>query len=238
MADRPGGGGVAAVDRAFAIVAAVAEEIEPISLARIAAATGFYKSTVLRLLASIEAAGYVSRLADGRYAIGPAAQRLGTAYERSNPFRNYVQPVLKALVDEGSESASFHVRCGPDRRLCLFRVDSRHPTLDRINPGDVLPLDRGAAGRVLAAFDEPGDARLAQVRVTCFAQSLGEREVGCSGLAAPVFTADTRLAGALSLSGPTERFTPDMIATWRPRLITAAVGLSGVLGGDYPATAG
>lgn len=227
--------GVAAVDRAFAIISVVTNATEPVSLARIAADTGLYKSTVLRLLGSIQAAGYVSRLADGRYVFGPAIGRLSSAYERSNPLRHHVAPVLAALVQQGSESASFHVASGT-HRLCLYRADSAHATLDRISAGDVLPLERGAAGRVLLAFTGSAEAGADAVRAECFAQSTGEREAGCSGMAAPVLRNGGELAGALSLSGPSERFNPEMVATWRPRLLAAARELSQALGGEFPLT--
>jgi DNA-binding IclR family transcriptional regulator len=39
-----------------------------------------YKSTALRLLASLEHAGLVQRHADGRYALGPEVARLNAVY--------------------------------------------------------------------------------------------------------------------------------------------------------------
>lgn len=226
--------GVAAVDRALAIVAAVAAAPLPCSLAQLAEATGFYKSTILRLLGSLEKAGYVIRLRQGTYALGATAFRLGIAYERSNPLGQVIPPLLDELVRSGSESASFHIRQGQEERICLFRVDSRHSTLDRIDAGDVLPLHRGAAGRILLAFDgEQGEA-FKTLRADHFAVSLGEREQGCAGMAAPVFGADGGLQGAVSLSGAAERFTYAAIEEWRPRLLAAAAEMTRELGGRYP----
>lgn len=226
-----GNGGVAAVDRALTIVAAIAAAPAPCTLAQLAEATTYYKSTILRLLSSLERAGYVIRLRQGTYALGAMAFRLGAAYERSNPLREIVVPVLADLVEGGSESASFHVRQGRDSRICLFRVDSHHSTLDRIDAGDVLPLDRGAAGRIIVAFDGDASAQYDALRRDHFAISLGEREPGCAGMAVPVFGAEGILQGALSLSGPAERFTKASIATWRPRLAAAAAELTRILGG-------
>lgn len=225
--------GVASVDRALAIVAAVADSSDPMSLAGLAAATGFYKSTILRLLGSLEKAGYIVRLRDGSYALGAMAFRLGAAYERSNPLRRVVPAALRDLVESGSESASFHVRQG-SKRICLFRVDSNHATLDRVNAGDVLPLERGAAGRVLLAFGGADGEIFDAVRRSAFALSLGEREPGCAGMAAAVFGASGLLAGAISLSGPADRFTDAAIARWRPHLLEAAASLTGLLGGSWP----
>jgi DNA-binding IclR family transcriptional regulator len=209
--------GVAAVDRAFAILGALAERDDPGALADIARATGFYKSTILRLAASLEAAGYLTRLEDGRWMLGGSAHRLGLAYERQNPLRRHVVPVLRELVEQGTESASFHVRHG-DARLCLFRVNSHHSTLDRVEAGAILPLDRGAAGRILRG-DETHRTAL----------SRGERDPSCAGLAAPVF-GPAGLVGALSLSGPGERFTEEAVARMETLLLAATDRVGQALG--------
>lgn len=218
--------GVAAVDRAFAILGAVAGRDEPSTLAEIARATGFYKSTILRLAASLEGAGYLVRLRDGRYALGGSALRLGLAYEQQNPLRQHVVPVLQALVDQGTESASFHIRHGADTRLCLFRVNSRHSTLDRVEAGALLPLDRGAAGRILLAHGAEGAGGAAPT-----ALSRGERDPSCAGLAAPVF-GPAGLVGALSLSGPAERFTEEAVARMEKLLLEATGRITRELGGN------
>ncbi len=62
--------GVAAVDRAFTILAALADQTDPSTLADLARRTGLYKSTIHRILASVENAGYAARLHDGRYGLG------------------------------------------------------------------------------------------------------------------------------------------------------------------------
>lgn len=68
--------GVAAVDRAFLILSAFQEGDNPLSLALLARRTGLYKSTILRLMQSLIRAGFVVRLPDGNYVVGPAPSRL------------------------------------------------------------------------------------------------------------------------------------------------------------------
>ena len=62
---RPGQGGVAAVDRAFAILAAFGPQDRSMTLAELGRRTGLYKSTILRLIESIERAGFLRRTDDG-----------------------------------------------------------------------------------------------------------------------------------------------------------------------------
>lgn len=230
--ERDGAGGVAAVERALTIASALAEAGEPLTLAALARRTGYYKSTLLRLLVSLVRFGYSVRLRDGRYTLGGTAFRLGAAYERSQPLRNHVEPVLQELVAQGTESPSFHVPHDAVHRLCLFRRDSAHSTLDRIHSGDLLPLRRGAAGRVLLAFaDEPGESYEA-IRGDLLAISYGERDPVCAGLSCPVFGPGDVAVGALSLSGPRERFTDDNVRRMTSLLFQAAIGITEALGGN------
>jgi DNA-binding IclR family transcriptional regulator len=226
--------GVAAVDRALTILAALGTETEPATLAKLARATGFYKSTILRLIGSLETAGYVVRLRDGCYSLGASAFRLGLAYERQNSLRQHALPVMEKLVANGTESASLHVVHGPGTRLCLFRVNSRHSTLDRVEAGDVLPLERGAAGRVLLAYSHETSSQHKALRRSGYALSKGERDPNCAGLAAPVFGPTGEIAAALSLSGPGERFTTDAVARMCKLLLKAAQQLTQSLGGTVP----
>ena len=227
QADPDATGGVAAVDRAFSIIAAIEGSDVPLGLSELSRRTGLYKSTILRLMMSLERAGYIARLNEARYGLGPTVWRLGHAYERSNPLKTHIEPILRQLVDGGTESASFHVRNGPDSRLCLIRVDSHHSTLDHVRSGDVLPL-KGAAGKILVEFAN-GRGPAGRDRI---AISYGERDPSCAGIATPVFGVGDHLLGALSLSGPRERFTEKKVASMRKLLLQAAERASTALGGS------
>ncbi|TIS12969.1 MAG: IclR family transcriptional regulator, partial [Mesorhizobium sp.] len=61
--------GVAALDRAIAILDAFTIADRSLGLAEIAARTGLYKSTILRLANSLMRGQLLERLEDGRYRI-------------------------------------------------------------------------------------------------------------------------------------------------------------------------
>ena len=144
-------GGAAAVDRALSLLCAFRAGDEGLSLNELAERTRLYKSTVLRLLASLEHARLLLKRADGRYALGPELARLHSIYSATFSLEAEVVPALRELVASTRESAAFHVRQGEDR-LCLYRVDSPQLLRDHIRAGDLLPLNKGAGGRVLMAF--------------------------------------------------------------------------------------
>jgi DNA-binding IclR family transcriptional regulator len=232
---RGSGDGVAAVERALAIVAALEGGDQPVTLAELAAKTGFYKSTILRLLSSLLASGYATKLPDGSYDLGPMAFRLGTAFARKNAIRHHVVPALQELVNRGTESASFHIREDADNRLCLFRVNSRHATLDRVAAGHSYALLRGAAGHIILAYAGSTGPRYDAIRAHGFDVSLGERDPSCAAVAAPVFGPRGTLVGVLSLSGPRERFGAPEIAAMKAVLGPVAEKLTISLGGAWPA---
>lgn len=225
------GGGVAAVDRALAIVAAVSEVKEPISLADLSRRTGFYKSTLLRLIASLEKAALIVRLSGGRYALGPYARELGRRYESSYRMNQVLVPLFEELIAIGTESASFHVYHDSQHRMCVIRIDSRHSTLDHISEGDLLPLDYGAAGKLIRAFRGTG---LVPSHDNVVAISLGERDPNCAAVACAVFAAGNEFCGAISLSGPKERFGPKAIEEMSAIIRKTASTATKALGGHWP----
>lgn len=219
--------GVAAVDRAMSIVLALEAAPKPLTLSQIADSTGLYKSAILRLMVSLVRIGLVVRRRDQAYAIGPLASRLGKAYERSSPIEEHLLPLMQALVQQGVESPSFHIKHDSQRRLCVLRLDSNHSTLDRIRAGDLLPMHVGAAGKVLREAEQPGAPAVIH-------ESYGERDASCAAVAGPVYGPSGELMGALSLSGPLERFTPSAVAHMKALLLKSCKEATERLGGRWP----
>ena len=206
-------GGAAAVDRSLSLLGAYRKGDVSLGLAELAERTQLYKSTVLRLLASLEHARLVQRLEDGRYGLGSEVARLYGVYAASFSLDKVVLPVLHELVAVTGESAAYHVRQG-ETRLCLYRVDSPHPIRDHIKAGDLLPMDKGTGARILVAFDA-GSTRVqphkdralyAKIREQGFYAATGDRLAGVAGISAPVFKHDGSLAGALTLTMPDSRY--------------------------------
>jgi len=207
-------GGAAAVDRALSLLSAFRSGDASLGLSELAERTQLYKSTVLRLLASLEHARLVQKLGDGRYALGAEVARLHGVYAASFSLDRVVLPVLRELVAATGESAAYHVRQG-EARLCLYRVDSPHPVRDHIKAGDVLPVDRGTGARILIAFEtDKARARgrkdhqlYARIREQGYYTAVGDRLAEVAGISAPVFGVDGALAGALTLTMPSNRYS-------------------------------
>jgi DNA-binding IclR family transcriptional regulator len=223
-------GGAAAVDRALSLLAAFRQGDKSLTLSTLAERTLLYKSTVLRLLASLEHGGIVQRLEDDRYTLGPGIARLHAVYASSFSLDRVILPALRELVRLTEESAAYHVRQG-NARLCLYRVDSPHPVRDHIKAGDVLPADRGTGARVLNAFGAPalragteiGQTLYNRIRHQGYYAATGDRLAEVAGISAPVFKADGTLGGALTLTMPKSRYDEKHIQS----VLAVASGLKG-----------
>jgi len=101
-----------------------------------------------------------------------------------------------------------------------------------VREGDRLPLDRGAAGAVLRAFAHTPDPSLSEVRKQVWSVSFGERDPEIASVAVPIFGTAHELKGALSVSGPRERFTTQGVTKASRLLLSAASNLTSAFGGD------
>jgi DNA-binding IclR family transcriptional regulator len=228
------------VERALSLLEAFEDGDTSLSLAELARRTGLYKSTILRLIESLERRDFMVRLEDGRYQLGAALVRLGELSKRSTRLGDQVLPVLNRLVETTGESAAFYVRNG-NQRFCLFRIDSRRTVRDHIRQGDLLPL-KGAPGRVFLHFDNRAERRsVASTRPASLrtnparlvpVMTQGEFDPDLAAVACPVFGAGDALVGVVSLSGPANRFGAEAAAAMGERLLEECQRLTVALGGD------
>ncbi len=199
------------------------------TLAELAVATGFYKSTILRICESLEKYALVYRMDDGRFKLANGLVRLGEVAKRGHDLRRQIYSVLDTLVSETGESASFYVP-HMGKRLCLCRIDSTKSVRDHIKEGDLLPVNVGAAGRVLQRFSKRESASQIPNR-DLVEVSLGERDPEIASVAGPAFDANGFI-GALSISGPLSRFGKVKIAGFRESVLSACKRLTQLGGGS------
>jgi DNA-binding IclR family transcriptional regulator len=224
--------GVAAVQRALAILDSFIgdrSDESPRSLADISRATGLAKPTAMRSLVSLDEAGYIVRLSDGRYALGAKTLQLGESYRANFKLDQHVLPVLRQLSKDTQESTAFHVR-EKDRRLRLFRVDSPQLVREVSLPASLAPLDMTSPGYVLKTVTW-SDANGEGARV--FASS-GVYDAVTASLSTAVFGHGRALVGAMTVSGPIERIRTADTQMLVALLAGAAHRLSLALGAPLP----
>ena len=196
---------VEAVERALAVLDAFHADRPTMTLGEIAVATGFYKSTILRLAASLERCGYLVREENGVFRLGPTLWRLGSVYRAGFNLGGTIRPELRRLVEASGETASFYVREGRSR-VCLFRHNSPQSARHHLDEGAELPLNAGASAHVLVAFSDGRGSRSNAVQQRGYCISLGERDPQVAAVAVPVFDLGGQFRGALAISGLIGRF--------------------------------
>jgi DNA-binding IclR family transcriptional regulator len=219
--------GVAAVDKAFSILRLFTPTQPELSLKQISTTTGLYKSTALRMLASLEHAGVVTKKIDGKYILGPSIAALHSAYQQNISLEAIALPILQDLMTSTQESAAFHTRQG-DQRLCLFRVDSNQALRDHIKTGDLLPIDKGAGGKVLMAFEGATGKLFSQIREEMVLAISGDRVKEIAGISAPVFNSQG-LLGVITLTMPAYR----MLEKQKKSVRESAKKMTELLGGTF-----
>ena len=220
---------IAAVERALQVLTAFRSGSR-LTLSELSQETGLFKSTLLRILSTLEKHGYVTRLSDGQYRVGAVLFELGSSYVASFDLAEIIKPTLAKLARTTGESASFYVRSG-SQRLCMFRAESPQTVRHAINVGQVVDLDGAAISQLLRRHD--GDASRPQRSVdyaTLCVATAGVGDSQTASVAAPIFNT-AGFVGAMSVSGPVGRFTAQSTASFRVTLAKAATETTTALGG-------
>ncbi|MCF2531510.1 IclR family transcriptional regulator [Yinghuangia soli] len=131
-----------------------------LGITEIADAMGLSKAAVHRLLGSLRSRGLVEIDPDTRrYALGPAAARVGLSYLARLDVRAVALPELKVLSEATGETATLSVRSG-DSRLYIDQVTPDREVIMSVSLGAPYPLNVGASSKALLAFlPEARDAR-------------------------------------------------------------------------------
>jgi DNA-binding IclR family transcriptional regulator len=229
---RPAVKGVATADRVLAVLTAFRKGDSTLTLAELSSRTGLVKSTIMRLAVSLEKHGLMARVADSGYRLDAEVFRLGMLYRQSFRLENFVRPVLEELVARLGETASFYVQRG-EQRQCLFRVESPHLLRLHVREGDMLPMDSSATAQVLRVFGaKPLPAYALTLELPVY--TAGVTDPHTASLATPVFGIDGELIGALTISAPLSRLTPERVEMMRAPLQAASGELTRALGGFFP----
>jgi DNA-binding IclR family transcriptional regulator len=234
-------------DKALAILAAFDEGHQDLGVSQLAAELGLHKSTVSRLLATLERRGLVRREGD-RFAPGFELARLGGLAMRGFALVGIARESLEGLAERTGETVNLAVRDG-DRALNVHQVQTGHVVGLTDWTGRALPLHATANGKVLLAFGEGGlprelpkltqktiasreklRAELEGVRAAGFAVAVEELELGLHAAAAPVFDCFGSCVAALSVSAPAYRLPERRLPASGEVCVAAADAISERLG--------
>ena len=240
--------GTQAVDRAAGLLLTVLEADEPVSFAALQSSSGLAKSTLSRLLSSLERHELVARDDDGTLRPGAALTRFAHSRRPTDELIEIARPAMEALSRETGEKINLAVLDGSDVQQ-ISQIDCTY-LMGGVNWGLLpIPLHASALGKVFLAYGAelpPGrlakltprtitsrqklEADLEATRERGWALADSELETGLIAVAAPIFTAGGSVVGAISISGPTLRMTREVTHHYGTILVAAARQISVSLG--------
>jgi DNA-binding IclR family transcriptional regulator len=222
---------VQSVERAIAILKTVAQNPEGIGLTDIATRTDLHKSTVSRLLSTLEGVTAVTRSRHIGYQLHPDFLSLlaGSAFPQN--LIALARPLMLALHTAVHEDVGLAVPNG-DHVLYVDQVSGDQAVQVRDWTGERFPLHTTSTGKLLLAYQSedfvtnylarplttytdktlttPPDIRaaLTEIRARGCDWSFGEFAEGLNATAAPIFDKENNVIAALNIYGPSFRFPP------------------------------
>jgi len=217
-------------------------------------ATGIDRSAVSRIFGQLESLGWVEQADDrGTYTVGPAMFAVAAAVRQRDSLWRAAGPLLKALTDRFNETTYLAVRRG-HQVIFQDKVECSQPIRYVIDLNEPFPLTTGAAGRsILSALPrgeadeviargltaytpmsitDPGQYRvqLDQDARLGYAYSQSGWVARGASAGSPFFDASGTCTGAITVSAPADRLTPEAARNIGPAVREAARQLSRRLG--------
>ena len=136
------------IDRAAALLNAIARYPEPVSLKVLSAETGFHSSTTFRILASLIQNHFVEKDSAGNYRLGLLLLQLGVRLHSNIDLRSLALPIMGELRDKLNESINLTIREGDEVTYLEKATPNRMMHVQQL-VGSRAPLHVTAVGKLM-----------------------------------------------------------------------------------------
>ncbi|MDQ8704972.1 IclR family transcriptional regulator [Streptomyces sp. LHD-70] len=250
--------GISVLHNGIAVLLSFSAEEPLLGVTDIAARVGLHKSTVSRILATLELDGLVERDPETRrFRLGLGVIAMAGPLLADLDVRRVAHPVLRELSRRTDETTALMLWNGSEA-VCIEQVPSRNeikhstPLGTRYNTAAsssvqvfLAQLPTATARALLTdgsvAFAGPDDtaiaayqAKLDEVREQGYAVNYGETSVQEVGVAAPVFDHRGDVAATVLISAPRFRVSPDQLPILGDAARDSADQVTQRLGGHRP----
>lgn len=199
-----------------------AQRRESLSLTEISRALSLHKTTVYRILRTLQHAGWIEQSEkSGQYRLGTGILMVASAVSVHNTVKDLITEALNDLSDCFNETVVVSTLLG-HQGVCVDMVQSRHRLSVMGHKGYIVPLHIGASGKMLLAmqdeslrdtligelFTEKTKQRILKNQLLAilqdgYAVSRGEVDEGVAAVAVPLHLGQKGYV--ISLSGPEAR---------------------------------
>lgn len=230
----PRGTTVQSVDRALSIMEILARD-DWSGVTEIAKELGIHKSTVFRLVSTLERRGFVEQHASTqKYRLGFGVVRLASSVRSEFDLTRLARPVCERLSEWVGETVNLAILEGGEVAN-IEQCNMSNSTVSTNWIGRRSALHATSSGKVFLAWSRPRFVQrylrdglekltehtvtdpealleqLADTQVRGYACGIEELEVGLNAVAAPVFRQNGSVLATLSVSGPSYRLTRERI---------------------------
>lgn len=226
-----------------------------LSLAEVTRRIGLPKTSVLRLLRTLESRDYLERAPDGSgYRLGLKLFEMGARVAGRFDLVEAARPVMARLRDQCGDTINLAVPAGADV-ICVAVLESPHALRIAAHAGDREPAHCTALGKAILAHLSQSEVEqmlqrvplhrrtvrtivdpsrlneeLERVRQNGFALDDEEMVEGGRCVGAPIRGQAGRVSGAISISGPTSRLHRERLPELVGLVRAAALEISRNLG--------
>ncbi|MBL3538489.1 IclR family transcriptional regulator [Aminivibrio sp.] len=190
------------------------------------------RTAVYRILINLHELGFLELdKKTNSFSIGAEIYRLAYIGIRSFELREVINPFINKLRDETKETVIVNV-VQNNHGVCIERIQGIHNISITANPGRVVPLLRGASGKILAAhlpheelrkiYEKEKDSlrgksfesvleEMGQIRKKGYDTTFADLDPDTAGVSFPIFANNMEVIAGVSVIGPVFRFTPDAL---------------------------
>jgi DNA-binding IclR family transcriptional regulator len=233
-----------ATGRILRVMSAFAQPHESFGVSELSRELGLSKNLVFRALATLMSEGYVMRNSQGsRYSLGYRIFELCTTEYKPTDIRALCAPFLQRIHDLTGETVMLSIRVG-GHSVVVDGIEGRGPLLSRVTHGYPIPLHAGPGSRAILSFLPDSEikqyldehkpltrfspttlvqekslwADIKTVRKQGYALGYRDHLTGVLGVAFPLFDSDRTVQGAISVGGPEDQFTDEIVKRIIPRM--------------------
>ena len=134
--------------RVLAVLQAFSPQYHTLSARDLADATGIPLPSMYRYIALLREMGLLVGDDRGAYRLSARLITLARAAEAAESIIEIADPIMRDLMNDCGETVIL-VRLIARTPVCVHRVESSHHLRATFEPGQTLPLERGASARVL-----------------------------------------------------------------------------------------